>query len=658
MCGIAGIASPNHDLNQLAVESVVRMAAQLRHRGPDGSGVFAGARAVLACERLAIVDPEHGNQPVFDESRQVSVVFNGEIYNHLDLRQELLNRGHTFRSCCDSEVLVHLYEEAGPEMLKRLEGQFAFALWDANKRCLLLARDRFGICPLFYLEKDDGIVFASEIKAILATGFCRPELDESALAEVICLGTSVAPRTMFRSIRALPPAHLLMVDPHGRSTRRYWELDIPRQHDRSVLPTSTYIAGLTERIDTAVRRTIAVDVPVGTFLSGGLDSSLIASAAAQAAKTPFPAFSIGSRHRVFDESQAAARAANHVGASLETIIGDEELIAQNFEKLIQSAETPVLSTEAAALMALSARAQAKVKVILTGEGADEAFGGYLCFRQHRVIGLLNGHPRSFGRNLVRWAAEAFYGSDYLLPSAERCEEIRTAVGSFPAQAYEFEFCRAIGSRVLHDEHWRKVEAYPLWQSLPIKREAIAGRHWFDQSLYLGYQIMLPNYLLGPHGDRAMMANSVEGRYPFLDRELVEYAAQIPPRLKLRWLTEKYILRRAARRWLPETIATIRKKRFMTPFGGPFIGPHVPRLIRELLAPDTLLDYGYFDPGKVGRVIHDLQRPREKSIAKRTRSLHERLALGMALTLVVSMQLFHHLFLRRKTRVLSLREMYV
>lgn len=658
MCGIAGIASPNHDLNQLAVETVVRMATQLRHRGPDDSGVFAGARAVLACQRLAIVDPENGNQPVFDESRQVSAVFNGEIYNHLALRQELLSRGHTFRSCCDSEVLVHLYEEEGPEMIKRLEGQFAFGLWDANKRCLLLARDRFGICPLFYLELDDTLVFASEIKAILAAGFCDPELDESALAEVICLGTSVAPRTMFRSIYALPPAHLLIIDMAGRSTRCYWELDIPRQNDRPALPTSTYIAGLTERIDTAVRRTIAVDVPVGTFLSGGLDSSLIASAAAHAAGTPFPAFSIGSRHRFFDETQAAARAANHVGAPLETIMGDEELIAQNFEKLIQSAETPLLSTEAAALMALTGRAQSKVKVILTGEGADEAFGGYLCFRQHRVVGLLNANPRLPGRNLIHWGAQAFYGSDYLLPSAERCEEIRAAVGSFPAQTYEYEFCRSVGSRVLHDERWRKVEAYPLWQSLPIKREAIAGRHWLDQSLYLGYQIMLPNYLLGPHGDRVMMANSVEGRYPFLDRDLVEYAAQIPPQLKLRWLTEKYILRRAARNWLPETIATLRKKRFMTPFGSPFLGQHVPSLIRELLTPDALLDYGHFDPSKVSRVIHDLQRPREKSRAKRARNLLELLALGMALTLVVSMQLFHHLFLRRKARVLSLRETYV
>jgi asparagine synthase (glutamine-hydrolysing) len=649
MCGIVG-AVAQAGLEPGQVDRVRAMARALVHRGPDGFGLYHDRSAVLASQRLAIIDPAHGEQPVANETGSVRAVFNGEIFNHRELRRHLRARGHEFRSQCDTEVLVHLYEEHGLGLVEHLDGQFAFALWDAAERRLLLARDRFGICPLVYTVRGGILSFASEVKALIAGGAVEPELDEAGLAQVVRLNCCIAPRTLFRGVSALPPAHLLVLDPRGQSVRAYWELEFPRHGERPVRPFAYYRDGVAERLEGAVRRATVSDAPVGTFLSGGIDSGAITLLSSRARGSPLPAYTVTSPHRSFDESDGAARVSALAGASLHKVLADDALIARQLRQLVWHAETPVLSTEAAALLALSERAHRDVKVVLTGEGADEAFAGYAAFRQQQWISRPATWVGRLGRALVRPAVTALFGWDFLLPAEERLDAIHGELGFLPAQLHEYELYRWLAPLVFREELSRRVLEQPVWSELGISRERVAGRHWLDQSLYLGYRAMLPGYLLGPHGDRVLMAHSVEGRYPFLDRELVEFSAWIPPEHKLNDLSNKYVLRQAARAWLPEQVVSAPKRRFMASFGMPFLSRDAPEEVRRLLAPDTLRSYGYFDPERVQRTIQGLQQSWVAAAhfaSPRTRMAQ--LVFGMAITLVASVQMFHHLFIERRAR---------
>jgi len=642
MCGIVGIVTPNGTLDAESSARLEQAAASIRHRGPDEFGHWSDERACLCCNRLSIIDPQTGQQPIWNERRTVVVVTNGEIFNHVSLREALIRRGHSFRSRCDSEVLVHLYEDFGAALVDYIDGQFAFALWDLEKRCLLLARDRFGICPLHYSVLKGGLCFASEAKAILATGLIAPRLDPIGLAQVACLNTVIAPRTLFHGISQLPPAHYLLLDSQGLRIRRYWDLHFPTVDQRHNRRFGDWVAELSTRVQTAVKRTLISDVPIGTFLSGGIDSGIITMLASREVGS-LPAYSIVSRHRRFDEFAGAERISRAAGTPLHTVTADETLIAQNFAKLVWHAESPVLSTEAAALLALAQRAGQDVKVILTGEGADEAFAGYLNFKQHMFLRRLNDGVAGGVRSISRRLMTRLFQDSFFVPPEERLSAIRDKVGFLPAQMYEYEFFRGLVPLIFDDHHCRAILASPLWADLDLSPELVADRHWLDQSLYLGYRLMLSNYLLGPHGDRVLMAHSVEGRYPFLDRELVEFAASIPPEFKLRRMKEKYVLRAAAVSWLPRESVDAPKRRFMAPFGTPFLHPEAPVEIRELLSEQQLREFGYFDPVRITRLRDALTAADGR---RGLRSDLDRLRLGCAMTLVVSTQLFHHLFIKR------------
>ncbi|UUZ48665.1 polyprenyl synthetase family protein [Massilia sp. B-10] len=357
------------------------------------------------------------------------------------------------------------------------------------------------------------------------------------------------------------------------------------------------------RIEAAIRTHVQGEFPATCFLSGGIDSAIIGALLKRhAGGKPVDAFCATSEHSKIDEGSAARATAAALGLRFHPVQITEADISAVFPKLIWHAEVPTISTEAGALFLLSGQVRQRSKVVLTGEGADEAFGGYLALRQSKLLGPLTAPGLSMLRAAVRPLLMRHYGSDCLLPGDARIDSVRDHLGCFPAQAYEWEFYRAATMPVLAPMYRRMLEQDCQWDGFAFDREAVRGRHWLNRSLYVGYQVMLPNYLLGAHGDRLFAANSIEGRYPFLDRAVIEYAAALPPSLKIRGMREKYILRQAARRWLPQDIAARPKRRFVMPFGTPFTGAGAPPIYRHLLAADTLRAYGYFDPAAVRRVL--------------------------------------------------------
>lgn len=642
MCGIAG-ALYRRPVTSLDLDQVARMGREIAYRGPDAHAVVQAGPCVLASVRLSIVDVKHGAQPYSNESGRIRVVFNGEIYNHQTLRAGLIQRGYRLRSHSDGEVIAHLYEEYGDACIAMLDGQFAIAIADAGNGTLLLARDRSGICPLHWIETADAVYFCSEIKGLLAIGAAPRVAEPLALLQMAYFGTVCAPLTAFRGVQALAPAHCLRIS--GAATgvpQAYWTLQFPREGDQPAFSERAASEGLQGRIEAAIRTHVQGEFPATCFLSGGIDSAIIGALLKRhAGGKPVDAFCATSEHRKIDEGSAARATAAALGLRFHPVQITEADISAVFPKLIWHAEVPTISTEAGALFLLSGQVRQRSKVVLTGEGADEAFGGYLALRQSKLLGPLTAPGLSMLRAAVRPLLMRHYGSDCLLPGDARIDSVRDHLGCFPAQAYEWEFYRAATMPVLAPMYRRMLEQDCQWDGFAFDREAVRGRHWLNRSLYVGYQVMLPNYLLGAHGDRLFAANSIEGRYPFLDRAVIEYAAALPPALKIRGMREKYILRQAARRWLPQDIAARPKRRFVMPFGTPFTGAGAPPIYRHLLAADTLRAYGYFDPAAVRRVLDALAAPPGPPGA---RSYLDRLGLGIALTLVASMQLWHYMYI--------------
>ncbi|WP_225548683.1 asparagine synthase (glutamine-hydrolyzing) [Chromobacterium violaceum] len=641
MCGIAGALLDRH-AHDGDVAEARRMILRQTHRGPDGLAARRVGPALLASSRLAIVDVANGSQPFSDESRTIHAVFNGEIYNHLELREHLSRRGHSLSGGSDGEVIVHLYEEYGTDCFQWLDGQFAIAIFDSRDDSLHLARDRMGICPLHWARLDGALYFSSEIKGLLAVAGMPRRAEPRAMLQLAYFGAVCAPLTPFGSIHQLPAAHRLSFRAGRLEIGRYWSLDFPLAGEHARLSEAQAAEGLAARLERAVASHAQGEFEPTCFLSGGIDSAVIAALLQRRSQASIAAFCAASEHGRMDEGGAAARTAEWLGVDLKRVCIDEAGIADAFPRLIWHGETPVISTEASALMRLAGEAGKRSKIVLTGEGADEAFAGYLAFRQYRQLGALTGRGLSPLRTMVRPWLRGHYGSECLLPGEDRLGVLAEHFGCVPAQAYEWEFYREALTPLFSPELRAMAAAGGCWDGFEFDRGAVRGRHWLDRSLYVSYQVMLPNYLLGAHGDRIYAAHSVEGRYPFLDRALVEYAAALDPALKLRRGREKHILRVAAARWLPDEVAWRPKTRFVMPFGTPFVGPRAAPLFAELLSPGKLAEYGYFDPERVRLLFRALASP--PSAGGKARRYLERLALGLGATFVVSAQLWHHLHL--------------
>jgi asparagine synthase (glutamine-hydrolysing) len=577
VCGIAGTLAL--DGKSPADPGVIAaMCAVQRHRGPDDEDTFFDGPLGFGFRRLAIVDLAGGRQPMHNEDGSLVLICNGEIYNAPQLRTELQARGHIFRSLCDVEVLLHLYEEVGEDFVHHLNGQFAAALYDRRRHRLVLARDPFGVCPLHYSVRGHTLVFASEIKAILCHPAVERRVDLTGLDQVLTFPGLVSPTTMFAGIRSLPNGHRAVVENGAVRIEPYWDLIYPSEGEAGpALSEAEWTHGLAERLKASMRRRLQADVPVGFYLSGGLDSSLIAALIAEAAPgVRRCAFSIGFPGREMDESIHQECVARHVGADHRHIAFDWREIVERIPAMIRHAECPLKESYNTCSLALSAAARGEgVPVILSGEGADELFAGYIGYRFDR-----------FGRP----------GSAPVQVEEELEAELRARLWGDPALVYETDhlaYCEVKSS--LFSQGVRAHYAdFNCLESLPIERARLVGRHPVNRRSYLDFKLRLADHLVSDHGDRMAMAHSVEVRYPFLDLDVVELARQMPPDLKLKGWQEKYIVKRVAAGKVPETILAREKFGFHGP-GSPYLLRHARDFVEDVLATSRLKRQGFFDP---------------------------------------------------------------
>jgi len=588
MCGICGIVSPARGASP-EPEVVARMNRTLVHRGPDSEGLFDGGQAVLAARRLSIIDLEHGRQPIANEDDDIVVVQNGEIYNYRELRGELERRGHRFATASDTEVLVHLYEEYGDAFLERLRGMFALALWDAREGRLLLARDRFGIKPLYYRVADGALAFASELKAMIELPDFSRRIDPEAMAAYLAFNSIPAPLTIFAEARKLRAGYALSWRDGVLSETRYARPGpVPGERPRGGTEAAL-AAELRETLRDSVRAHLVADVPVGVLLSGGVDSTGLAALAAGEVGEGVKTFSIGFEESSFDELERARLVAERYQTDHHELVLRPDAV-ELLPKLVEAFDEPFADSSAVPTYLVSQLAAGEVKVALSGEGGDELFGGYYTYVADLLAPRL-GPLATLASPLVE-----------TLPSS-------SSKASFDYKAKRF--VRAAKLPPLERHHaWKEIfsaetraallgDANPSWDPVDLYRERYAETAGAERLARL-QDVDLGIYLVDDllvKTDRSSMAHSLELRVPFLDQRVAELAFALPRQLRVRGFAKKRLLRRALAPLLPKEILRGPKQGFSIPLAAWLRGPLEP-FAREVLAPSTLARQGWFDPAAV------------------------------------------------------------
>ncbi|MFN2564903.1 MAG: asparagine synthase (glutamine-hydrolyzing) [Gemmatimonadaceae bacterium] len=628
MCGFAGIA--RREPRGVSAETLRRMAAAIAHRGPDGFGLSLGSRVGLAHVRLSIIDLGGGAQPMATEDGRLVVAFNGEIFNYVELTAELRAKGYRFRTRSDTEVLLHGYAEWGARMVERLNGDFAFALHDRRGDRVLLARDRFGVRPLFYAMAGADLVFGSEVKALFASGEVEAGPDLAGLDEVFTFWSARAPRTVFRGVKSLEPGCLAVWSDGRMETRRYYALSFDAARDE---PTDAVEAlDRTLRESTSIR--MRADVPVGGYLSGGLDSTITCALAAPLSPYDFRTFSVTFADPALDESRYQQLVATKLGSVHRVRHIDGGAIARVFPEVVRHVETPLVRTAPAPLYLLAQLTRdAGVKTVLTGEGSDELFLGYDLFKETKVRLFCLRRPESRARPALFDRLYPYLGGNrggefwrkFFLSAATSDDPLFSHLPRFGLTArmkafYQPEVRAALSRFDPLDE---------LRAALPVEFGA-----WdpMNRAAYLEITTLLSSYLLSSQGDRVAMAHAVEGRFPFLDHRLFELAAALPTGSKLRGLREKEILKRWARTAVPREIADRHKQPYRAPDVPAFFGAERPDYVRDLLAPEAVRKVGLFEPAAVEGLVRRCESGRATGFAE-----------SQALVAILSTHLWHETF---------------
>lgn len=639
MCGIAGILH----LSGGAVDPdiVVRMGAVLAHRGPDDRGVLVDEGVGLAHTRLSIIDLAGGSQPMSIDDGALTITFNGEIFNYLELREQLCQLGHRFASRSDTEVILHLYRRYGTGCVEHMNGQWAFAIWDKPRRRLFLSRDRVGVRPLFYTQRGDVFSFASEIKSLFQHPDIPRTLDVEALDQLFTFWAPVAPRTMFAGVVELPPGHSLVVERGVVRTFPHWT---PRYHTANTDSPQLQSEHLLELLIDATRLRLRADVPVGAYLSGGLDSSVTASLIRRFTTTPLRTFSVAFDDAEFDESGYQKQMSDSLQTEHETLTCSTRDIGRVFPDVIWHAEKPVLRTAPAPLLLLSRLVKDRgFKVVLTGEGADEMLGGYDLFKETKIRRFCAARPQSSSRPLLLRRLYPYMGAvqaqpqDYLRSFFKITDQ--DLDDPFFSHLPRWELTSRL--KVFYSDGLRdQLRAYDAIADL---RSQLPGEYsrWdgFSRAQYLETAHLLPGYILSSQGDRMAMANGVEGRFPFLDHRVVEFANGLHPSLKMKALTEKYLLKRASRGLVPDTIIRRKKQPYRAPDAASFLGgPHpTPDYVDELLSERQLRANGVFNPSAVQYLVTKIRAGRAIGVKD-----------NMALVGILSTQLLIERFIRTHT----------
>ncbi|MFH1752762.1 MAG: asparagine synthase (glutamine-hydrolyzing) [Candidatus Omnitrophota bacterium] len=613
MCGIAGIASFND--SHVSEELVLRMTRTLAHRGPDDEGLYLSSRQApgarlkvgLGHKRLSIIDLESGHQPMANEDKSVWIVYNGEVYNFPELRQELTDKGYRFTTKSDTEVIIHLYEDQGVDCLKRLRGMFSLCIWDVKRERLFLARDRVGQKPLFYYHKDGIFAFGSEIKAILECGFVKRETDLASLDDYLTYGYAPSPATMFKDIRQLPPAHYMLYDAKGLKIERYWHLDYTNKARASFKECEERLYDI---LGEATKIRLISDVPVGAFLSGGVDSSCVTALMAKLSPAKVKTFSIGFDESDYDELRYAKFISERFGTFHREFIVEPRAM-DILPKLAWHYDQPFGDSSAIPTYYVSKMTREFVTVALNGDGGDESFAGYQRYRGIKLAQLLGGVPGGFlkaGYNFAEFVSKNILSESksvrinharrFFEPLLRKVD-LEDAYITWLNYFTDKDKSALLSGGVTEQIKKRSSKAY-LYDIF----KASTAKNLVEKVMNADMLSYLPEDLL-VKVDRATMANSLEGRSPFLDHKVIEFAASIPVRYKLKGLDTKYILKRAFSKEIPMSFLNRRKKGFGVPVGRWFRGP-LKDFVRDALLDRKSLDRGLFREDYIKRLLDEHQ----------------------------------------------------
>jgi asparagine synthase (glutamine-hydrolysing) len=603
MCGINGIAFSSRSGQLVSPPVLEAMRDVITHRGPDEEGIFIDANVGLGHRRLSIVDVASGHQPMTNEDASLHITYNGEIYNHADYRESLEAKGHVYQTHCDTETILHLYEEHGSSCVDYLRGMFAFAIWDQHKRELFIARDRLGVKPLYYVHRDDGsLFFGSEIKALLEAGAVRPKINYAVLSDYLANHAPSGEETLFLGVKRLLPGHVLTWRDGEVAIRRYWDVDFSKD-DAETRDDKTYITQWSDLFRESVRLRLMADVPLGMFLSGGIDSSAIAAVMSGMVSEPIKTFSVAFAEREANELEYARLVAEAYKTNHHEIVVSPEQFFEALPRLVWHEDEPLAHPSSVALYFVSHLASQHVKVVLTGEGSDELLAGYGRYR--RTLWNLSMGRRynklapSFARDALRSQIENTLPTGrlrqklmrtFLVLSPELESIYFDNFAVFPTPMQQHMFTRETRARM------HEIDPYVELRRVLARAKDMS---LLDGLLYADIKTYLHELLMKQ--DQMSMATSVESRVPFLDHKLVEFTARMPDTMKLRGATTKYVLRESMKGILPEKILTRSKMGFPVPIGTWFRGPFK-SIIDDYVLSDRALSRGIFAPDFVRQLV--------------------------------------------------------
>ena len=639
MCGIAGIYNFAYPDKSIPEENLKKMLSVIRYRGPDESGIYTGRNIGMGNVRLSIIDLTSGQQPISDNSGNYWIVYNGEIFNYIELRKDLEKEGCTFRTTSDTEVVVQAYAQYGVKCLEKFNGQFAFAIWDKKKQELFLARDRVGIRPLFYSVNNGSFSFCSEIKGLFENPEVKRTIFPQGLAQIFTFWTTLTPYTPFENIYELPPGHYMTVDSEKIQIKKYWNLKFPVYSTKSSVILSESIEEFRELFKDAVKIRLRADVRVAAYLSGGIDSSVTTAFIHEIKPEILNTFSISFKDKVFDETNYQLEASKYFNTNHIAYSCTSEEIAENFANTIRHTEFPILRTAPTPMYLLSKKVRENnIKVVITGEGADEMLAGYNIFKEAKIRRFWAREPQSAIRPLLLKKLYPY------LPV------MKNATGNMLKLFFGYKLNDTHNPLYSHILRWHNTSRIKNYFSDEIKSnigdydpmENIRNildpefAKWDDlaKSQYLEAAIFMSGYLLSSQGDRMAMANSVEGRYPFLDHRVIEFCTNLPDDFKLNGLNEKYILKKMMKGKIPESILNRSKQAYRAPISSSFFGERSPDYVDDLLSEHKIKSFGIFDPVKVIKLVEKAR------IGKNISEVD-----NMAIAGILSTQLLDHLFIK-------------
>jgi len=638
MCGIAGIYQSRADVT--CGNILPRMIAQLSHRGPDATSTYFTGDVGLGHTRLSIIDVVGGRQPMSTPDGSLCITFNGEVFNYIELRHELNQRGHTFKTQSDTEVILHLYQEYGEDCVHRLNGQWAFAIWDEANRKLFLSRDRLGIRPLFYHQAPGFFCFASEIKALFAHPGVPSEVDLHALDQLFTMWVTLPPRTAFKNISELPPGHSLIIRDRNIRVYRYWTPEYSASSESPLSREKQLTEDLLDLLIDATRIRLRSDVPVATYLSGGLDSTVITALIHALMGNKLRTFSVRFDDAEFDEGIYQREASAFLHTHHTDVCCSHSDIAAVFPQVIWHTEQPILRTAPAPLFLLSSLVRAAgFKVVLTGEGADELFGGYDIFQEMKIRHFWARAPESRWRPLLLKRLYPYLNGMQRQPTSYLKEffQIRqTDVGNpFFSHLPRWQLTSKLKQFFSDQVHAELASANCLADLTNQLPASFASWDHFAQAEHLETMYLLPGYILSSQGDRMAMAHSVEGRYPFLDHRVVSFARRLPPILKMKVLEQKYLLKQAVVGLIPESIRRRHKQPYRAPDGKSFF-VRKPEYLSDILSEEQVRHDGIFEPRAVSSLLAKFESGRTVSVKD-----------DMALVGILSTQLLFHQFIQKR-----------